>query len=64
MSEKLSSSSALDLGEAIAQSLALAVDPFATGPGAEQARKEAGLMDEGAAGPFAALAALKDAKKT
>ena len=25
----------------------------------EQARKEAGLLDEGAAGPFAALAALK-----
>ena len=48
-----------DLGEAVAQSLALAIDPYAVGPNAEQARREAGLLDEGAAGPFAALAALK-----
>lgn len=51
-----------DLGEAVAQSLALAIDPYAVGPGAERARKEAGLLDEGAAGPFAALAALKKKK--
>lgn len=48
-----------DLGEAVAQSLSLAIDPYATGPNAEQARKEAGLSDEAASGPFAALAALK-----
>lgn len=48
-----------DLGEAVAQSLALAIDPYATGPNAEQARKEAGLSDQAASGPFAALAALK-----
>ncbi len=48
-----------DLGEAVAQTLALAIDPYAVGPNAEKARKEAGLLDEGAAGPFAALAALK-----
>jgi len=48
-----------DLGEAIAQSLALAIDPYPVGPDAERVRKEAGLLDEGAAGPFAALAALK-----
>lgn len=48
-----------DLGEAVAQSLALAIDPFATGPDAERVRKEKGLNDEGASGPFAALAALK-----
>jgi len=48
-----------DLGEAVAQSLALAIDPYAVGPNAEQARKEAGLSDEAASGPFAALAALK-----
>ncbi|HEY6817616.1 MAG TPA: YceD family protein [Croceibacterium sp.] len=48
-----------DLGEAVAQSLALAIDPYAVGPGAEQARKDGGLLDEAAAGPFAALAALK-----
>lgn len=53
----------LDLGEAVAQSLALAIDPYATGPNADRARKEAGLSDEAASGPFAALAALKEAKK-
>jgi len=50
---------AFDLGEAVAQSLALAIDPYAVGPNAEQARKDAGLSDEAASGPFAALAALK-----
>ena len=49
----------LDLGEAVAQSLALAIDPFATGPDAERVRRERGLLDEGLSGPFAALAALK-----
>jgi uncharacterized metal-binding protein YceD (DUF177 family) len=48
-----------DLGEAVAQSLALAIDPYAVGPEAERVRKEKGLLDEAAAGPFAALAALK-----
>lgn len=48
-----------DLGEAIAQSLGLAIDPYATGPDADRARKEAGLSDESASGPFAALAALR-----
>ena len=48
-----------DLGEAVAQSLALAIDPYAVGPQAERARKEAGLSDEAASGPFAALRALK-----
>ena len=53
------SGTAFDLGEAVAQSLALAIDPFATGPEADRVRKEKGLFDEAAAGPFAALAALK-----
>ncbi|MGX7894483.1 YceD family protein [Tsuneonella sp. HG222] len=48
-----------DLGEAVAQTLSLAIDPFAVGPGAETVRTEAGLLDEGQAGPFGALAALK-----
>lgn len=48
-----------DLGEAVAQSLALAIDPFAVGPDAEKARKEAGVFGEEASGPFAALSALK-----
>jgi hypothetical protein len=51
--------SVIDPGEAVAQSLALAIDPFAIGPNAEKARRRAGLLSEGAAGPFAALAALK-----
>ncbi|RKF20789.1 DUF177 domain-containing protein [Altericroceibacterium spongiae] len=53
------SGTAFDLGEAVAQSLALAIDPFLTGPNADKVRQEAGLLDEEAAGPFAALAALK-----
>ena len=48
-----------DLGEAVAQSLALAIDPYATGPEADRVRQEKGLGDEAASGPFAALAALK-----
>jgi len=48
-----------DLGEAVAQSLSLAIDPYAVGPDAEQARKDAGLNEPSASGPFAALAALK-----
>ncbi|MXO65936.1 YceD family protein [Altericroceibacterium endophyticum] len=48
-----------DLGEAVSQSLALSIDPYASGPNAEEVRKKAGLMDESASGPFAALAALK-----
>jgi uncharacterized metal-binding protein YceD (DUF177 family) len=46
----------IDLGEALAQSLALAIDPFATGPQAAKARER--LRAE-ADSPFAALAALK-----
>ncbi|MCK9540867.1 MAG: DUF177 domain-containing protein [Novosphingobium sp.] len=45
-----------DLGEAVAQSLALAIDPFATGPGAEEARA---LLKDGDASPFAMLKGLK-----
>ncbi|MEY4722081.1 MAG: hypothetical protein RIQ46_1806 [Pseudomonadota bacterium] len=48
-----------DLGEAVAQSLALAIDPYLTGPNADAARAKAGLLGEADAGPFAALKALK-----
>jgi hypothetical protein len=48
-----------DLGEQIAQTLSLAIDPYATGPNAERVRKEAGLADQASSGPFAALAALR-----
>lgn len=56
------SGTAFDLGEAVAQSLALAIDPFAEGPGAEEARRKGHVSGEGASGPFAALAALKAQK--
>lgn len=48
-----------DLGEALAQSLALAIDPFATGPEAERVRREVGLDEPIADGPFAALEKLR-----
>ncbi|TRD10892.1 DUF177 domain-containing protein [Erythrobacter insulae] len=50
-----------DLGEAVAQTLGLAIDPYAEGPNAEEARKTAGIAEEGQQdGPLAeALAALK-----
>jgi uncharacterized metal-binding protein YceD (DUF177 family) len=51
--------SMFDPAEAVAQSLALAIDPFARGQRADAARREAGLLGEGETGPFAALAALK-----
>lgn len=51
---------AIDLGEAVAQSFGLALDPYADGPGADAFRRSVGLSDEDApGGPFAALAALK-----
>ena len=50
----------VDVGEAVAQTLALHLDPYPRAPGAEAALKEAGVKDEGEAGPFGALAALKD----
>ncbi len=50
---------AFDLGEALAQTLALALDPFAEGPNADAFRAAHGLDGEAVTGPFAALAALK-----
>jgi uncharacterized metal-binding protein YceD (DUF177 family) len=50
----------IDVGEAVAQTLALALDPYPRAEGAEEALKEAGVKDEAEAGPFGALAALKD----
>ena len=45
-----------DLGEAVAQSLGLAIDPYAVGPGAEAVRREVGIAVEGEAeGPLADL---------
>ena len=53
----------IDLGEAAAETLALTLDPFPRSPGAAQALKEAGVISEEEAGPFGALAALRDKLK-
>lgn len=54
---------AFDLGEAIAQELGLAIDPYREGPGADKAREEAGIESDEKrkpSGPLAeALSALK-----
>jgi uncharacterized metal-binding protein YceD (DUF177 family) len=47
------------LGDAIADTLALSLDPYPRSAGAEAALKEAGVLSEAEAGPFAALAKLK-----
>lgn len=52
--------SALDLGEAAAETLALALDPFPRSPNAAEVLRQAGVISEEEAGPFGALAALKD----
>lgn len=50
------SGDAFDLGEAIAQSLGLAIDPYAEGPEADAAREKAGIMAEGEQdGPLAEM---------
>lgn len=52
-----------DLGEAVAQTLGLAIDPYAEGPDADAARATAGIVKEGEQdGPLAAL--LAGLKKT
>lgn len=52
--------SAIDLGEAAAETLALSLDPFPRGPNAAAALAEAGVIGEEQAGPFGGLAALRD----
>lgn len=51
---------AIDLGEVAAETMALALDPFPRGPNAEAVLSEAGVLNEEQAGPFGALAALKE----
>jgi uncharacterized metal-binding protein YceD (DUF177 family) len=50
---------AIDLGSAIADTLALSIDPYPRSAGAEAALKEAGVLTEEQASPFAALAKLR-----
>ena len=52
--------SAIDLGEAVAETLALALDPFPRSPDADAALRAAGVLEEGEAGPFGVLKALRD----
>ena len=54
---------AIDLGEAAAETMALALDPFPRGPGAAAALKAAGVTDETSVGAFSRLAALRDRLK-
>lgn len=54
------SGSAIDLGEAVAETLALALDPFPRSPNADATLREAGVLGEEDAGPFSALKALKE----
>ena len=50
---------AIDLGTAIADTLALSLDPYPRSASAEAALREAGVLSEEEAGPFAALAKLR-----
>ncbi|MEO7365618.1 MAG: DUF177 domain-containing protein [Sphingomicrobium sp.] len=50
---------AIDLGTAIADTLALSLDPYPRSASAEVALREAGVMSEEEAGPFAVLAKLR-----
>src|SRR5438105_2470134 len=50
---------AIDLGGAIADTLALSLDPYPRSAGADAALKEAGVLSEEQASPFAVLAKLR-----
>lgn len=49
----------IDLGSALADTLALSLDPYPRSAGADAALKEAGVLSEEQASPFAVLARLK-----
>ena len=57
----------IDLGEAVAETLSLALDPYPRSPAAEEALREAGVKGEEEAraesSPFAVLEGLKDKPK-
>ncbi|WNO54284.1 YceD family protein [Stakelama saccharophila] len=57
---------AVDLGEAAAETLALSLDPFPRSAQADEVLHDAGVLSEEEAGPFGALAGLRDklAKKS
>jgi uncharacterized metal-binding protein YceD (DUF177 family) len=54
---------AVDVGEAVAETLLLNLDPYPRAPDADAALRAAGVKSEAEAGPFAALAGLRDKLK-
>lgn len=52
----------IDVGEAVAETMALAMTPYPRSPNADAYLREAGVMSEEQASPFAALLSLKDKK--
>lgn len=50
----------IDIGDAVAETMALALDPFPRSPHADAVLRAAGVISEEEAGPFGALAGLKD----
>ncbi len=54
------SGASIDLGEAVAETLSLSLDPYPRSAEAEAALEAAGIGETAPAGPFEALAALKD----
>ena len=53
-------SAMIDVGEAVADTLLLNLDPYPRAPDAEEALRKAGVQSEEEAGPFGALAGLRD----
>jgi uncharacterized metal-binding protein YceD (DUF177 family) len=53
----------IDVGEAAAETLALALDPYPRAPNADEILTAAGVKSEEEAGPFGALAGLRDKMK-
>jgi uncharacterized metal-binding protein YceD (DUF177 family) len=53
----------IDLGEAVAETMALSLDPYPRSSGADGTLKAAGVKSEEEAGPFGALAGLRDKLK-
>ncbi len=55
--------SEIDVGEAVADTLSLSLDLYPRAPNADEILKAAGVMGEEEAGPFGALAGLRDKLK-
>jgi uncharacterized metal-binding protein YceD (DUF177 family) len=51
--------SRIAIGDALVDTLSLSLEPYPRGPNADAALRDAGVLSEEEAGPFAALAALK-----